>query len=103
MKARAISRGLVHFRSESQSIIVIELLKYKEGWEGGPCPAPRRIRQEPLGTTCSRLARDFVTSMRSTLINNGLLDLSPEMGKYIFGGDDSMVVFKCAVTDWEAF
>lgn len=35
MKAHAISRGLVHFRSESQSIIVIELLKYKESWAGG--------------------------------------------------------------------
>lgn len=57
----------------------------------------------PLGTTCSRLARDFVTSKGSMLINNGLLDPSPQMGKYIFGGDDSMVVFKCAVTDWEAF
>ena len=36
MKAHAISRGLVHFRSESQSIIVIELWKYKESREGGP-------------------------------------------------------------------
>lgn len=35
MKARAISRGLVHFRSESQSIIVIELLKYRGECEGG--------------------------------------------------------------------
>lgn len=103
MKAHAISRGLVHFRSESQSIIVIELLKYKEGWEGGPCPAPRWIRQEPLGTTCPRLARDFVTSMGSMLINNGLLEPSPKMGKYRFGGDDLMVIFKCAVADWEAF
>ena len=37
------------------------------------------------------------------LINTGLLEPSPKMGKYIFGGDDLMVIFKCAVTDWEAF
>lgn len=29
MKAPAISKGLQHFRSESQSIIVIEVLKNK--------------------------------------------------------------------------
>lgn len=49
MKAHAISRGLVHFRSESQSIIVIELLKYKErAGREGRAPHGDGFRQEPV-------------------------------------------------------
>lgn len=50
MKAQAISRGLVHFRSESQSIIVIELLKYKGGSrrEGRVPWSADWLKQEPV-------------------------------------------------------
>lgn len=70
MKARAISRGLVHFRSESLSIIVIELLKYKElGW-GAVCAAPGSVTV-PAGPATHpgcRTTRDFVTGAGSGLI-----------------------------------
>lgn len=37
------------------------------------------------------------------LISSGLPEPSPEMGRYIFGGDALMVIFECAVVGWEAF
>lgn len=101
MKAHAISRGLVHFRSESQSIIVIELLKYKESWEGGRGHSGW-IQAWAIPPTCARGARDFITSMGSMLISEGLLAPSPKMGRYVFGGYDRMAVFKCIVTAWES-
>lgn len=72
MKAHAISPGLVHFRSESQSIIVIELSEYKGR-------AVRKSGREiycqidsvrsTLITKYVRLAHDFITSMGGMLIN----------------------------------
>ena len=49
-----------------------------------------------------RGARDFVTSMASVLIGEGLLAPSPKMGRFIFGGYDQVAVFKCIVTGWES-
>lgn len=75
MKAPAISPGLVHFRSESQSIIVIELSEYKGR-------AVRKSGREiycqidsvrsTLITKYVRLAHDFITSMGGMLINRRL-------------------------------
>lgn len=72
MKAHAISPGLVHFRSESQSIIVMELSEYKGR-------AVRKSGREiycqidsvrsTLITKYVRLAHDFITSMGGMLIN----------------------------------
>lgn len=72
MKAHAISPGLVHFRSESQSIIVMELSEYKG----------RAVRESGREIYCQidsvrstlitkyvRLAHDFITSMGGMLIN----------------------------------
>lgn len=67
MKAPAISRGSVHFRSESQSIIVIELLKYKErAGEGGPRPARGWIQAGALTHHVGR--RRLQTGLESMLI-----------------------------------
>lgn len=72
MKAHAISPGLVHFRSESQSIIVMELSEYKGR-------AVRKSGREiycqidsvrsTLITKYVRLAHDFITNMGGMLIN----------------------------------
>lgn len=71
MKAHAISQGLVHFRSESQSIIVIELLKYKGRAvrkSGSEIYCQIDSVRSTLITKYVRLAHDFITSMGGMLI-----------------------------------
>lgn len=92
MKAHAIS-GDCTFQEESQSIIVIELLKYKES-RGVGLWSPVWIQARAIPPTCVRGARDFVTSMASVLIGKGLLEPSPKMGRFIFGGYDWVAVFQ---------
>lgn len=73
MKAHAISQGLVHFRSESQSIIVIELSKYKGRAvrkSGSEIYCQIDSVRSTLITKYVRLAHDFITSMGGMLINH---------------------------------
>lgn len=35
-------------------------------------------------------------------LTTGCWSRPPKMGKYVFGGYDLMVIFKCIVTEWES-